>query len=82
VPLLDEVVARVALGLLSQIDDETAAEALRSAGRHSEARVRAAALRSLAWSGEQTDVPMTIGAARRQRRSSIGGASRARRTWW
>jgi hypothetical protein len=57
-----EAVAQAALARLGQIDDPAAAERLGAAAGHHEARVRAAALRSLAWSGDRSDVPRAIAA--------------------
>jgi hypothetical protein len=57
-----EVVARAGLSLLSNVDDPSAAGALRAALRHREPRVRAAALQSLGWSGGEGDVPAAIAA--------------------
>jgi HEAT repeat protein len=59
-----EVVARAALQLLGQIDDRAAAGRLRLAAADREPRIRAAALQSLGWSGDRTDVPRAIRALR------------------
>jgi hypothetical protein len=70
-PLIDLLVERagdavgpVALELLGQIDDRAAAERLRIATGHRDSRVAAAALSSLAWSGDRTDVSRAIRALR------------------
>jgi hypothetical protein len=57
----DDARARIALKLLSQIDDPRAAGSLRGlVEKHSEPRVRAAALHSLGWSGDEADVPLAL----------------------
>ena len=73
-----EIRARAALELLSQVDDPNGAAPLRRLVRgHTEPRVRAAALRSLAWSGDGSDVPLLVraldAADKRERQAAIAG---------
>lgn len=55
-PREGRVATQAALWLLANIDDPTAAPALRQVLAHTDAGVRAAAVRSLAWSGAPADV--------------------------
>lgn len=81
----DRAAAQQALRLLSEIDDDRALVALRSASTHENPSVRSAVLRSLGWCGERGDVAVastflrdpepSVRAAARRALANLGGAA-------